>query len=169
MLELIPIITPTIDWRQYLSIANDVLGESISTSFDAARLMPGPKAFIVSLNDLKQNIPALDIDVAALRHLTYTFLTVTLEGAYRAIAEEVQLAFTSSSSQRPGICLVVVSGNLLQWKDAVHVCSGSSNPDVRLFAHKARVYFEGLGLGDMWKHYIRVKLPDQTLKLVHRE
>jgi hypothetical protein len=170
MVELVPIVIPQIDWSKLLGIANQVLGASISSSFDAAKIPTGPRAFVVSMNDLNLTTPALDIDVAALRHLSYTFLAVVLEGTYLAIVEEASLlVFTSSVTTRPGIRVVIVSGNLLDWKEAVACCSGSSNPDVKEFGVKAQKFFESVGLGDIWKHYFRITQPDRTLKLVHHK
>lgn len=166
MSEFIPIVIPQIHWANYLSIANNVLGESISQSFDGAKIPTSSRAFVVSLNDLSQTSPALDIDVAALKHLSYSFLTVLLEGAYTEIFETSRLEFTSSGSSRPGLRLIVVSGNLLQWKEAVVFCSCSNNPDVKLFGIRAKEFFESIGLADLWKHYSKISLPDRTLKLV---
>lgn len=166
MLELIPIVIPQISWANYLSAANNVLGESISQSFDAAKIPTGPRSFVISLNDLTETSPALDIDVAGLKHLSYTFLGVVLEGAYTEIFETSRLHFTSNHSSRPGLRLVVVSGNLLEWKEAVVFCSCSNNPDVNTFGTKAKNFFEEIGLSDLWKHYLRIKLPNQSIKLL---
>jgi hypothetical protein len=168
MLELLPIVTPNIEWRQYLSAANQALGVSVSGSFDAANIPPSPKAFVVSLNDLSQTTPVLELDVFALSHLSYSFVGMLLMDTYYELMETVQLAFTSSETQRPGIRVFVVSGNLLQWQQAVNCASNSSNPDIRQFAHRAKTYFEGVGLGDIWKNYIKTKLPDKTLQLTYR-
>lgn len=165
---LFPIVIPQIDWPRYLSSASQILGESISSDFDGAMLPPSPKAFVISTNTLNETQPPLDIDTAGLRHLSYSFLTVMLEGAHHALLEVVPLAFTSSQSARPGIRLCLVSGTLLQWKEAVVLCSGSSNQDVKLFGQEAKAYFDSIGLSDMWKHYLRIQLPDKTLKLVHK-
>lgn len=168
MVELIPIAIPMIDWPKYLSIANQALGVSVSNSFDAAKIPTGPRAFAISLNELSQTEPALDIDSPSLRHLSYTFLAVMLVDTYYELMETATLAFTSSESTRPGVRVAVISGTLGDWQQAVVACSNSSNPDVRKFADKAKSYFDSLGLGDMWKHYLKIKLPDKTLKLTSK-
>lgn len=168
MLELLPIVTPNIEWRQYLSAVNQALGSSISGSFDAANIPPSPRAFVVSLNDLSQTEPALELDVFALSHLSYAFTSLMLMDAYYELMETVQLNFTSSDAQRAGIRVFVVSGNLLQWQQAVNCASNSSNPDIRQFGHKAKTYFESIGLADLWKNFIKAKLPDKTLQLTYR-
>lgn len=169
MVELIPIVSPQIDWPKLLGVANQVLGVSISGSFDAAKISPSSRAFVISMNDLNQTTPALDIDVSALRHLSYTFLAIMLEGTYLDVIEESPLIFTSSMTTRPGIRIAVLSGNLLDWKEAIACYSGSSNPDVKQFGIKVHTYFDSIGLGDIWKHYFRVKKSDQTTHLVRHK
>lgn len=167
MVELIPIVVPTIDWPKYLSVVNQALGVSISNSFDAAKIPTSPRAFAISLNELSQTYPALDIDTPCLRHLSYTFLAVMLVDTYYELVETAPLAFTSSESTRPGIRVTVISGTLAQWQQAVVHCSNSTNVDIRKFSDKVKTFFDNLGL-DMWKHYLKIKLPDKTLKLVSK-
>lgn len=164
MIELVPVIAPQVDWPKLLSVANTVLGSSISESFDAAKIPLSPKAFIVSMNDLNQTKPALELDVASIRHLSYTFMTILMEGAYLALIEETRLIFTSSTTTRPGLRVAIISGNLLDWKEAVVCCSGSSNPDVKLFGNKVKQYFDQIGLSDLWKHYHRIQQSSTHIK-----
>lgn len=168
MLELVPIVIPQIDWKTYLSVAQMILGESVSTDFDSARLPVGSRAFVTSVNTLSETLPALDIDSPALRHLHYTFLLATIEGAYLALMETTKLDFTSSQSARPGVRVAIVSGTLQEWKNAVVACSHSPNQDVKAFGIKAKQYFDIADLGNMWTHYLRITQPDRSLKLVHK-
>lgn len=146
MIKLIPIVTPNIDWSNYLLVSNQVLGESLSDSFDAAKIPPGPRAFTVSLNDLSENSPA--IELTDLKHLTYTFLVAMLIESYYILMESVNLQFSSSKSSPK---LIVMSGTLEQWQRAVIICTTHSNVDIKMFAFKIKAYFESIGLEHLWK------------------
>lgn len=168
MLELLPIVTPNINWQQYLTAASQALGTSLSKSFDKINLKPDNRAFLISVNDLIQTVPALDLDSPALRHLTFTFLLVMLESSFYPLLEHTDLLFTSSDTVRKGLKLAIVSGNLMQWKESIALTSNSDSPDLREFSSKCKSYFDSLGLSDIWKHYLKVSLKDKTQKLTYR-
>lgn len=168
MLELLPIVTPNINWQQYLTAANQALGVSLSRSFDKINLKMDNRAFLISANDLSQTSPALDIDSPALRHLTFTFLLAMLENPFYSLLEHTNLHFTSSDTVKRGIKLSIVTGNLQQWKESIALTSSSESSDIREFSTKCKSYFDLIGLGDIWKHYLKTTLKDKTQKLTFR-
>ena len=162
---LIPIVTPSIDWKNYLGAARQSLGRSVSSCMDGAHIPPSPKGFIVSLHDLSEQDEPTDLDSLGLKHLSYTFLAFLMEGTYNELIEQCSVTWVSGHD-RPGLRLAVVSGSLEQWKVTVASCSCSSNADVKGFGVEVKNYFDSIGLSDIWKHYIKIKQSDKTLRLL---
>lgn len=171
MVEVFPVAWTQINWQSYLKLAHELTGEMISEKFDAARIPPGLPAFLVSLGQLSQNDgdanKLIEQSGSRLKHFSVSFLAFMFQETFFAFLEEsCDLTVTSADSTRSGVKIAIISGNGLQWRDAIVNCSSDRvNTDVRLLANKCQSYFEKQGLGLMWAQFNKSYAVDKTLVL----
>lgn len=171
MIQVTPVACTAINWQVYLRIAKDILGEPISETFDQAGMQPGLPAFIISLGDLADDDRvAHDLIKDAgkrLRHVSVSFLAVVPSQTLLAFVEEVDLVITSGDSRISGFKIILMTGNLEQWRNAIVDCSVERvNSDVRYLFNKCHSYFEKEGLAGIWSKYSKTQCHDNTYKLL---
>lgn len=171
MVEVFPVAWTSVNWPAYLKLAHELTGRMISEKFDAAKMPPNIASFLVSLADLTEatgNVQELiEESGSRLGHFSITFLGIMFKETYYDFIEECGGLFvTSTDSNRSAVKVVIITGNGLQWRDAIVNCSSERVPmDVRILANKCQSYFEQQGLGSIWSRYTKTRSHDKTLVL----
>jgi hypothetical protein len=173
MFEIIPIALTGVNWPVYLATAQKVLGFSIAASFDKHGIKNDLTKFLVSLEELHTEEPvepnvALSEAGSLLRHASASFMCLLPAETVNLFREEVDLAINSSQTHA-GFRLCIITGTLLQWRDAVINCSVSRlTRDVRMLCNQFMAYFENAGLGAIWGKFNKTQMSDQTFRLMAR-
>lgn len=171
MIRAIPIAQTTPDWPAFLKCAREALGRSVSRPLDAAGKRPeGVGPWIVALAEMVSpgsTMAVLRNAGPLLAHANVSLLCATDCDILWAVLESGRLHV--ASVERNGFRLAVISGDLESWRATViNGCSEVVSVEFREFCDQAMLALEKLGLGDMWKDYRKVNLPDHTFKLLPR-
>jgi hypothetical protein len=162
-----------VEHRNLMLTAKQALGRSISQSLDnQGRETDTPAAYLTLLAAMTdpnaEMLSTLEDPGHLLQHVFYTFMVVCDPATRVDIIQRTPLAvqFTSTAM---GMDLLIVSGNLEDWRTAVINCCSEQSPfQTRLLFDKVLVLFEGEGLGKLWVRYAKKKMPDNTIKLLER-
>ncbi len=171
---IIPIVTPQVDWQTFLSTATAAVRTSITKAVDKGGLEPrSPAAFIVSIAEFQADVDsALAIlrDAGGLlKHLSYTFLFVAEESDLQFLYEESCLNISTTYLDSAKWKAAIVSGNLEQWRSAViNGCSDRVSVSYRKLMGKCLLFFEKIGLGELWAFHKKTTTLDGTFLLTHK-
>lgn len=162
-----------IDWDIFLKACNDALGYSPIRGVDSLqRELSDPAKLIASLAAFhdKQNLeaPLASIREAGsiLRHLSYVFLTYCDTALISDIRERTQLNVTSKVVFESVESLAVVSGSLFDFRIATLECCTEDSPyNLRYLFDAFVLYFESIGLGELWHDQRKRPLKDKTFLL----
>lgn len=175
MTNIIPIIIPHVNMNALFSGAATLLGHSITRGIDNANSLHNDDAKIISAIAEFSNNEELGLREALreadheLFFLYYGFLVQTDGFTIATVREWTRLDITSVQTP-DGSIAAIVAGNLAEWKRATReCCSEKATFQVRLLFDKALLYFESIGLGDVWFEYRRRGLPDKTFLIEHKK
>lgn len=173
--SIIPIGGSQLDWQAFLSASQQALGYSTLRGVDNIRReLSDPAKFIAAVaafhgkQATDNPISAIQNASTLLRHLHYTFMIHCEERLLSYIRERTDLTITSAVSQDEER-VAIVSGNLQQYRDgAIECCVQDAHRDVRLLFNGFVLYFERLGLHELWAGYSKRMLDDLTLLLEYK-
>lgn len=173
MLEILPVAITVVDWHNYLLAAKEASGHTVTQSIDRFKLRQDVASFIISLKELqnsstKDPAKALREAGSMLRHASATFLCVMPTDTLNQLREEVDLAINSSKAKEVGHSVVVISGNLLQWRSAVVDLADGEVEYLTLLSNKFMACFESAGLGQLWSAYSKTPMNGPVYRLVRQ-
>ncbi|MEN6365653.1 MAG: hypothetical protein ABFC88_02430 [Thermoguttaceae bacterium] len=162
--EAVLITTPAIDFTKFLSLTYEAMGYSIASTADSSGLkMVDTAKFLYCLAALK-NESAEIITANLLCHLSFSILVIAEERDLLEILEMTSgMSFVRAETTAVNVDIAVITGTLLQWKDAV--VSGTSEataPTVRTCYSKILLLFDRVGLTSVWQGYDRTTAPDRS-------
>lgn len=170
--EVIPIHFPTVDYNMLASVLTTIHGVSPSALLDKTNrdFTDIAKAVIrLSCIDNPHHpnaVKALQNSHPVQRHFHFAFMVVSSPGVFEdLLLLNTGLAITLAHHdfERP---VSILSGDLSAWRDALGVgCAEANTTDVRQVFNKLSLWFEKLGLGEVWAAYHRVPLKDGTFRL----
>jgi hypothetical protein len=162
--EIIPIVSPKIDWLNYLAVSKRVLGYSLSKEIDNQKLSLCDSSFLLSLQTFETKIYETSIPWHLLRHLTYSFLIVLDYDDYiKLIENSPTINIISSQTIEKNVKLLIASGNLEDWK--FECIQERSTRELQILFDKIVLYFESNGLGKMFIEYKKTTLKNNTFIL----
>lgn len=172
--QIKPIGRTEIDFSIFLQATNEALGCNILKGVDGcSRQFSEPAKFLASLSafhkrlDSQDPIKAVRNAGSLLRHVTYIFLIYCDQDLISDIRERTQLNVTSTTAP-DGEWVAVISGNLFDFRTAVlECCVPESSFDIRYLFDIIILYFESVGLGDLWFGFRKKTSPDKTFLLEH--
>ncbi len=170
--QVVPITHSVIDWNNYLKIVQRAIGTSITKSLDKAGMTPGSiPAFLFTLADLKQHPPTILRDSSSLlRHVSVSFLAIIDSDSLIEFLELGTLSILTRETIKPEITILILSGNLDQWRSAViEGCSLESPFQIRSVFDQCLIHFEKAGLGNLWFHYKKRTMSDGTFLLLEKK
>jgi len=169
--EVMPLHQTQADHSTLLTLLAKIHGVSPSAVLDSSnRQFTEAAKAVIQLSAAEGQHPnavkALQNSHAVQRHFHYSFLVISQPGVF----EEVMLLNTGLALtlayhdfDRP---VYIISGTLAEWRDAVAVgCGEAATTDLRYVFNKLSLWFEKLGLGEVWAAYHRYSMPDGTFRL----
>lgn len=164
---VVPISFPLVDWNNFISYVYSYSDRSPTKLLDNENMKVGDLSSFIgaigyfssgkSPNDSIRYTPSI------LEHLSFTFL---IEGDLSLdILRETKLKVTDNSAVDRNV-LCIVSGNLLDWKQAIIVFTNEQrDPRVRYIFDAVFLYFRQLGLQDVFFTNKRTEFKDQTFQV----
>ncbi len=167
-----PIGGTQIDFNIFLKSCQEALNYSPMKGVDGCnRELSDPAKLLASLAAFKNKLDSQDPIKAIrdassiLRHLSYIFLVYCDQALIADIREMTQLNVTSTTAP-DGERVVVVSGSLFDFRIAtIECCVLESSLDIRYFFDSIVLYFQSIGLGDLWFGYRMKPQKDRTFLL----
>jgi hypothetical protein len=170
--QIKPIGGTQICWDVFLQACTDSLGYSPIRGVDSlARELSDPAKLLASLaafhnkQNVKAPLAAIRNAGSLLRHLSYAFLVYCDEHLISDIRERSLLNVTSTVAA-DGERVAYVSGSLFDFHTATLECCTEDSPfDIRYLFDAFVLYFESIGLGDIWHDQRKKTLKDKTFLL----
>ena len=164
MIPNVALITkPAINFETFLGLSEQALGYSPSRTVDSSPIdysdVDKYLSCLATLCGENEILPNL------LAHVSFSVIVCADDRDVLDILRLANTAFVTVDTRVRGIQLVVMSGTLQQWKDAVK--SGSSQRvefNVRAFFNRVMAAFKDVGV-DVWKDFNCRQLNDNTLLL----
>jgi hypothetical protein len=147
---------PSIDFATLLGLTHEALGQNIADAADAShrKLCPAEKYLtcLAAMGDMSSLItPRL------LSHVSFGFLIVVdRHEVVNILNVAVGMPFVSVDTLMSGCELIILTGTLAQWRDAI--ASGTSKgapPIVRACYSIILRIFDQMGLSAVWKDFDR--------------
>ena len=159
---------PAIDFHTFLGIAHQALGRSPAHRADGdSRVSNDALKFLACLSDC-QGGPVLTASPHHLCHVTYSVVLAADERTLREILACADgMPVLMSDTVAPAVVLILLTGNLNQWRDAV-VSGTSREPPCRSYFCRIQQLFEEHGLGHIWRDYNKRETPDSFYVLEHK-
>lgn len=108
-------------------------------------------------------LKSLREEFSLLVHLHFSFVVWEYGGLPVELASKTDLGITSSGQT------MIVSGTLKQWRIAsLECCQKKRSRELRFFFDCVILYFEKMGLGEIWFDHRRCSLEDETFYLEHK-
>lgn len=167
-----PLVSIEINWEVLLETAKTALQRTVTGSIDANSKTLGDFAsYIAALGEMETPNTHPDKVLvepgSLLKQLFFGFMIVSFTDDFHKIRYRTDLAIHLTATVYPGVSMAVVSGTLEQWRTAViNCCIERIDLTIRLVFNKILSEFEKMGLYRIWLDYSKVKLKDDTIKLV---
>lgn len=170
---VLPLGMTVVNWQEYLQVVKRAVGRAPCQGVDTSGANLSDLAkYTASLAEFA-NAEETDATGALarpgphLRHTFYSFLSVTSNAVALYVAEGTDLDVLSTPHEEGRV--LIMSGNLHVWKDAVLTCLDKSAPRrVREMFNIIRSCFTDLGLDYVWSEYRRRQMPDHTYFLEYK-
>lgn len=164
-----------VDWGNYLSIAKQAIGRSISQGIDSHKMAADTlAAFVCTLDDFLDSasdpIDSLRRAGVLLDHIHYSFLVVADTSTFYYLMQNTNLRINITPSQVFDVSAGIVSGSLLKLREAVlNLLSGRESRNVRVFLDKVMLILEHEGFKEIFSDYKKQMLPDKSFKLIEKK
>ena len=162
--NLLLVSQPAIDTRAFIAALNSARLEQLSFHGDKASEY---LHLLARMEEPDVGILAAHREAGALLgHLHYGFLMGTTRNVAHELMRETRLNVTAVPSRRDEIELVLVSGDMIQWREAViNCCSGRVSFDLRERFTAILAEFDKLGFQQVFAGYKRKGQRDRTICL----
>jgi hypothetical protein len=148
------IVQPSIDFNTLLGITHEAVGRNIAAVADASpRSLSPSEKYVVSLASMKNPTP--DVTESLLSHVSFGILIIIDSHNVLDVLDVASgMSFVSVETEIPDCQLIVLTGTLAQWRDAIASgTSSSAATHVRTCYSKILLLFDQLGLSSIWKDY----------------
>lgn len=164
---IIPLVIPQINWTEYVTHANTVLGRSPTRSLDEHRVPVGDLfSFLASMGELQAQgtEPREYVRAAeeALQHLSFSFLIKTDAATTNRIMAFSALHYFASEQDS----FFILTGTLKEWHTSIITCTHKRRAfKLRFFFDCMYLWFEQHGLREPFRLYEKKALQDGTFSL----
>jgi hypothetical protein len=169
--DLIPIVLPSVNWPDFIKSATDALGYAPNRAADSSpRPLTDYAKFLITAASFQDRrvvnaLDALRDSNDLLSHLAFVFNVYADQETILQIMERTRLSVTMTPAV-DGERIAIVSGNLQDWYNATIICCTERQPyNLRILFDKFVLFFEKLGLGELWHSTRKRMLPDRTFLL----
>lgn len=170
---VLPIGLTVIDFQSYLKEVKRAVGRApcvgIDTNGTNLKDLAKYTASLAEFQDSSNTNTSrtLSRPGAHLKHTFFSFLIVSTNSVTRYITENTDLDIITS--REDDVCVLVASGNLQVWKNAVVIClDKNTTKRVRETFTLIRSFFTQFGLDSIWSEYRRKTMPDTTYFLEYK-
>jgi hypothetical protein len=159
---------PAIDFNTLLSVSQQGLGYSLAAKLDRdPRQWSDAAKLLLCLAAFKDQDAKLEIPPHLLRHVSFSLLMAVQEhDSWDILSCAAGMSFVTAETVAPAVLLVVLTGRLDQWRDAV--VSGTEfakSPACRAYYCRIHQLFEQAGLARVWSRYHKRETPDSLYVL----
>lgn len=166
--KILIIQRPDIDFSAYLGIALEVLGRSpVSAADSSPQQLSTASRFLSCLSAMRNSEAGVGLNPKFLSHVMFSVLIVADELDILDMMECAGgMPFVIAETTVRGVLMVVMSGNLAQWKLAV-VAGATSEMSlrVRYAFNQIQIQFRSDGI-NLWTDYRQRSSTDQTTFLL---
>jgi hypothetical protein len=126
-------------------ITQQSLGQSVTRSVDASRLkLSEPHKFLLCLRDLGGS--GSEFTSSWLQHAYLSAMFLVLDDFVSEVVSTVGMTCSPHETRNRDYRLILASGNLLQWREAVNLGLTSQRQDVRAIFEKVQQELNGMNL-----------------------
>lgn len=161
--QIVPIIFPLCNWKDFVQVSNKHLGKSLSRNIDTYKLDPKRyPAFVTSMGEFAGTINTNPTDYIkdaelALSHLHATFLIIAEVEFFTKFQRYGSFKVFPSFKDDA----VLLTASFTDWKIAViNGCRTISDSSVREVCTELLSIFDRAGLSDIWRGYSRTTVYD---------
>ena len=169
-----PLTGSSFDWAELVKDIAELTGQSPTSSIDSYGFkLTDYSRFISTVSEfrtrgIKNPLKRLQNANDILNHLHFGFLMHGKSSLFFTIMEQTDLKITTSRIE--GGRVGVVSGTLLQWKNAViNILSGGSTAEAKWAFSYCYDFFQSLGLQSVWADYRAKQTDDQVYLLEYKK
>lgn len=161
-----------VNWSNLLSITKQALGRNITSQLDeTGRKVGTPQSYVIALAAIGGDVNINSVlcnPGHILEHVFYSFIIISDYQTVTDLLEQCPLGLYTNPCTN-SLHLSVISGDLNLWRSAIiNGCSDICSSRVRMVLEECLNIFDSEGLGKLWSNYSRVKMPDQTLRLIEK-
>lgn len=164
--EIYPLAITQVEWRVFIDVCQRVLGYSPTRGLDATHLdIKDPAAFLGSFDMDNEPLKALrDQTNLGHQHFSISFLAVVdLEGVVALFNTSLKLYAKTGLRKK---IIVIITGSMDQWyQSVVKGCREEASYELRWLMNRALARFEQAGFREIFSHFKKQKLADDTFIL----
>lgn len=157
------ITAPSVEFGKLISACEQALGRSVCEGVDnTSKKLTDAERFLSILSAMKDSNSPVGLPPHLLAHVSFSVLTIAGELDMADILEVCSgMPFCYTGTKARGVVMLVITGTLTQWRDAVVSGSGANQvSSVRMGFNQIHNLFVGHGLGPIWNDYEQKPLND---------
>jgi len=162
------IAQPSVDFPVLLQICDEVLGHKVTCAIDnTEKNLSDAERFLSILAAMRDaNAPA-GFPSNLLMHVSFSVLTVADGSDMMDILESCSgMAFTHVETKLRTVLIVVITGTVQQWRDAIVIGTNHVQMTVRAGFNQMHDLFVQAGLVSVWNDYEQKPQEDGTYLLI---
>jgi len=154
-MKIQPLTLPQTNWPQLINFSKDVLGISPTRGLDANNIsVKDPQAFLATLNFDNDPLNTVRNQSCVQDHVFVSFIADLDLDTVLDISTKTSLHVHTIKGIKRDRYLVILSGNLTQWRRAVLVgCLKIASTFFRKSMNIVMNHFESFGMKDTWCGY----------------
>jgi hypothetical protein len=169
-MTIIPVTQTIVDWTKFVSTINEMTDRSPTRLLDQSNLAVGDSfSFVSSVAFFCSELGPFEgtkYSPNVFKHLLYGFLIDFSKDQYLDVLRETELICSDNYESDDDEKIILVSGNLLQWKNAIVIFSSEHwNKKIRTIFNALYVFFLQKNLGIMFESYAQKQLEGGTFIL----
>lgn len=164
------ITIPSVEFNTLITVGKQALGRSVCEGVDrTSKKLSDAERFLSILAAFKDLNAPVSLPGNLLAHVSFSVLMAALEYDVLTILEVCAgMPFTQTETVSPGISLAVISGTLLQWRDAVVVGCNHQSDEVRLGFNQLHSLFVEASLGAVWNDFEQRQVDEGYILIEYR-
>lgn len=153
---IIPLTTTHFNEAMFVKIAKEALDKNIASgSSNGSSFLVLLSKALLSTSEMNESSIIKEAG-SLLRHLSYGFMAALPQNMVNRLLSETCLNINYCETVKRGIDFIVISGNLLQWRDAIINCSRPNHELLELM-NEFLVFFDKYGFQHLFAEYRRKK------------
>ncbi len=162
------IAQPSVAFNVLLQVCDEVLEHKVTTGVDnTAKNLSDAERFLSILAAMRDEQAPAGLPPMLLAHVSFSVLTVADEVDTLDILESCSgMAFTHTETKMRQVLVVVITGTVQQWRDAIVTGTNHKQQTVRVGFNQIHDLFVQEGLTAVWNDYEQKPQDDGTYLLL---